>query len=36
VNVVAGIATQVALVCHDEAHVHGRRQNAGPVPLYLG
>jgi hypothetical protein len=33
VNVVTGIATQVALVRHDEAHVHGRRQNAGTVPV---
>jgi hypothetical protein len=33
VDVVAGIATQVALVCKDEAHVHGRRQNAGTVPV---
>jgi hypothetical protein len=36
VNVVAGnlhVATQVALVRHDEAHAHGRRQNAGTVPI---
>ena len=27
------VAAQVALGCHDEAHVHGRRQNAGTVPV---